>query len=258
MTQVYTTGCYARLTPDFAGKVADADLRAARAVEGYHNYAEQNLRVWADGVTLPAGWTQEDDYVASAGVGKDDYDVVARHLTRPVNGTAVPELIDGKPVLVLERRDGTELARYPLARNADPKRLADLVRDRLLGKWRWQFLARQLRSDGRPGDRVCIKVRVVPLEVEEDQDGQIVNIGGERKDFTANESVTRFQTRDCIAVDIWNLSQAAVYVSVLDLGPSGSIRPLFPTKDAPKMTEYAPARIEPGRRWQRTRTSQFG
>ncbi len=252
VVRIFTTACHVKLTPEYVDKVKDADLKAARAVEVYHNYTEQNLRVWVDGVTLPKGWSEKDDYIAADDINKDNYDVVARRLASMVDGK--PELVleAGEPILVLERRDGTLLARYPLTKHKEAGQLAELIRDRLLGEWRWVFLTRHLKSESQSGDRVHVKIRVVPLEVELDDDGVPRRIMGERKDFSEGESVTRLQTGDFVTVDVWNLSQQSVFVSVLDLGPKGSITPLFPPKGAGNLTEYAPAQIPAGvKQWQR-------
>ena len=252
VTSVFTTTCAAKLAAEFANHVPDQQLKAGRAIEVFHNYMEQNLRVWLDGITLPEGWMELNDYLTTEAVIQEEYDVVARHQTKNVDGRAQVVLSDGKPILVLERRDGTELANYPLATHPDKKQLAGLIRDRLLGEWRWVFLTRHLRTESRAGDRIRVGLRLVPVKVEFNADGILSNIVGPREDFQENQSQTQFRTGDYVVAEVCNLSEhEPVYVSILDLGPKGAITPLFPPQDAGPLTEFAPAKLPPDRAWHR-------
>ena len=249
VTDVLTTSSRARLTANPAS-FSDADLAGARAVESFHNYAEQNLRVWLDGVTLPAGWMQQDDYLVSEGVTKDDFDVAIRNMREPPDSDSIL-LVNGKPVVNVQRRDGTSIAQHKLAEHTD-KQFAALLRNRLLGEWRWVFLSRHLKAEGRPGDRLCVEIRVVPLNVEVDPNGKPLRILGTRQDFRENQALKQFRVGDWVTIEVRNSSQAEdVYISLLDLGPEGSVGPLFPPKTNQPLTQYAPAKLAVAQGWTR-------
>jgi hypothetical protein len=91
------------------------------------------------------------------------------------------------------------------------------------------------------------------------KDGNVTKIVGERKGFDPNSPMTRFTAGDCVTVDVWNLStHEAVYVSILDLGPKGSISPLFPPKGAPRRRSTPRPRSRRASGGSESRTSSSG
>jgi hypothetical protein len=251
--EVETNSCRARLTAEFAGKVKDEELQAARAVEARHNYAEQSLRVWLDSVLMPSGWVEENDYISTevptytkpeGDLGKA-YDVVLRH---PKVGQQLVLGKNGRPVLQAERPDGTVLGTYE-----DDERAPRLIRARLLGEWRWLFLSRSVVKRGERGDRVYVKARIVPLEVELNSEGKVTKVVGKRKDFDDKDEappLTQFHVGDYVTVQVKHFSQEPVYISIIHLWADGAVVPRFPPNNGTPLSQYTPAKLPVGGGWQ--------
>jgi hypothetical protein len=253
ITEVLTTSCRGKPTGAYAEKTNDADLQAGRAVEVEHNYAEQNLRVWLDGLTLPTNWIGKDDYLISDGVGKLDYDVALRYLSEHPDRREPLALIQGRPVIVVQRRDGTEIARFATAEYTTDM-LNAALRDRLIGEWRWLFLSQHLKAESRRGDRVAIEIRVVPLDVKVNVApmGRRLEIVGTRKDFRENQPLKQLQVGDWVTVEVRNVSKSEdVYISILDLGPKGNVTPLFPFRSSKPLDQIPSVKLPVGQNWTR-------
>lgn len=261
---VRTTTCVAAPTAEYAA-VDPKDLVEARAVEILHNYGEHPLRVlFAKGVPPdklvviepPAGLVRgEGDVLTIKGVTPDAFDVRVRSdggtwvLERPSKDA---HEAPGNPVPAGAKSDpaATPAGGLVLARVKDDGDAVSGLRKALMGEWRYQFLARRLKKVD-PDGALDIEVKLIPWIVQENDQGEEVSVGP--RDETEPEGQIVLRPGEFVAVFVRNIGTEPVYITVLDLGTDGSIRPLFPPQGAPPIQEYTPARIMPGKAWERLR-----
>jgi len=271
---VRTTTSLAAPTAKYAA-VDPKDLVEARAVEVLHNYGEHPLRVlFVEGESPdkfvpvdppPRLLRGEGDVLTTEGATTDAFDVRARRVLLrmkpddPRSEEARYWVLErpskeaheepGSPTTASAAR-ATSADGLVLARIKDGPDAATSIRQALVGAWRYQFLARTLKKVD-PEGTLDIQVKLVPWVVEENDQGEKVSVGP--KDEPEPEGQLVMKPGDYIAVFVKNRGGEPVYVTVLDLGTDGSIRPLFPPQGAPPIAEYAPARIMPGKQWERLR-----
>src|SRR5512135_1236283 len=150
ITEMQTTTSLAQLQGEPAKWPRPPELKAARAVETEHNFGDQVLKVFLDGITGPVAETiRRRPVLTTAEVTQDNYDV---RVGRNRAGDK----------LVLEHKDGRIL------RELDPQMpaaaQAQLVGEALVGAWKWLFVSR-LRNDD-PQSLIRVDFRLVPVEVE--------------------------------------------------------------------------------------------
>ena len=87
-----------------------------------------------------------------------------------------------------------------------------------------------------------IDVAVQPVNVNKTDDGDLI-YEGIRKDIDTKGQIV-LKPNDWVAIFVKNSGREPVYVTVLDLGTDGSIKPVFPPENAPSIEEYTPARID--------------
>ncbi len=181
--------------------------------------APNKLRVYAEGMTLPAEATANTDLLTTDGAGKGNYDVVVRR----ENGQ-----------IFLQSKDGKTLRQF-----ADNVEAAGKVAQALEAQWRWNFL-RDLRNDDANAP-LKVDFRLVPLNVRFDMNGKAQEVLGARKDVEMNGDRPVLREGDNVLMQLRNRSAADVYVTVLDLGPDGSISQLFPDPSAIPQYNIVPA-----------------
>ncbi len=180
--------------------------------------APDKLRVYADGMELPQTLANSP-LLTTQGVTKDNYDVLARRE-------------NGK--IVLQRKDGTTLRE--ITDNADA---SGKVTDALEAQWRWGFL-RGLHNDD-PNSPLKVDFRLVPLNVRFDVNGTPQEVLGASKNVEMDGERPVLRDGDTVLIQLRNRSAEDVYVSVLDLGPDGSISQLFPDPSAVPQYNIIPA-----------------
>ncbi len=162
------------------------------------------LRVYVEGAVPQMEAAKGLDVITTAGVTKDDYDVLVR--------------ADGGD-LVLQWKGGA------VARRIAPDKAADELRPAFVNLWRHAALL-QLRNEAPEAD-IKVEVRVVPLNVTES-----VKIGpivlGPRKDAETKEGRLVLRDDDYGMIELRNRSTSDVYMTVLDLSPDASIGQVFP------------------------------
>jgi Caspase domain/Domain of unknown function (DUF4384) len=258
---VRTTTCVAAPTAKYAA-VDPKELETGRAVEVLHNYGEHRLRVLFGEseppdkfvrIEPPAGLLRgEGDVLTTEGATPDAFDVRARRegrdwvLERP--SKEAHEVL-GSPGPARET-PAAPAGGLVLTRVRDDGDVAAGLRTALVGEWRYQFLARRLKKVD-PEGALDIEVKLLPWVVEENDQGEKVSVGP--RDEREPEGQVVLRPGDYVAVFVRNIGTEPVYVTVLDLGTDGSIKLLFPPQDAPPIAEYAPARVMPGKGWERLR-----
>jgi hypothetical protein len=153
------TSSIAVISDAYRGKLQPAQLKAARAVETQRMFGSNHLRV-----LLPAGeaWTESLkslDVLTTTGVDPTNYDI---------------KIFGESSDLVMERKDGARIAAV-----ANDDKAATRVRDALLGEWRFQFLSKLRNND--PAAGVNVELRIVPVEVETDEQGRVRKVVGDSK-----------------------------------------------------------------------------
>ncbi len=198
----------ALLTKQYEGRVSEKDLHAARAVERHHNFGADRLKVLLQQEGDWAAALRKLDAVTTKDVTRENYDV----LIRPSDGH-----------LVLEHKNGLIQARLPL-----DKRTGQLVHDRLLSEWRWRFLSR-LHNDRPTAEKLKVQLRVVPLQVQTSAEGEVLRVLGERKDVRPTDGNRLvLHEGDRVTIELRNHSWRDLWVTVLELDPTGAINPIFP------------------------------
>lgn len=262
---VRTTTCVAAPTAEYAA-VDPKVLEGARAVEALHNYGEHQLRVlFAEAdpqdkdkfvrVEPPAGLLRgEGDVLTTEGVTPAAYDVRIR---REGGGWVLERLGkeahevpgDRAPAGAKTAPPATPAGGLVLTRIKGDGDVVSGLRTALVGEWRYQFLARRLKKID-PEGALNVELRLVPGVVEENDDGEKAFV--EHRGWEHNSQVM-LRPGDCVAVEVRNKGIEPVYVTVLDLGTDGSVKPVFPPQDAPPIEHFTPARIMPGKDWERLR-----
>ena len=146
--------------------------------------APEKLRVYADGLTLPAEAVANADLLTTEGATKDNFDV----LVRRENGK-----------LVLQTKDGATLRRI-----ADNDEAPRIMASALEAQWRWRFL-RGLRNDD-PAAPLKVDFRLVPLNVRFDVNGKAQEVLGARKDVEMNGERLVLREGDTVLVQLRNRS----------------------------------------------------
>jgi hypothetical protein len=226
LEHVGPTSSRARLLPGLLTAERSQELLSARAVETAHDYSAHRLRAWL--ARFPAGSVPDlPPMVTTAGASQRDHDVLIRRETGRVrvllpNGTVIADLPDGP------ERD---------------KRLGEA----LLGAWRWMFVSRHLIRDD-PASSVRIEMDTFPVDVEQNDRGEVVRIKGPRPGAKAG-GPRIFHQGDSAVVLLRNYSRAPAYVTVLDLAPDGSLNLIYPPAAGPAVDNYQPIRVEPDNQW---------
>lgn len=223
VVEVGSTTSWLQFQPAGRRRVSDADLQNARAVEKQRVYKDTPLRVRCQdergGGCAPAiretlAQLQQSGLIVIDGgpqsAAKYEVKIVATEhsfvLFRPESGapfaTLTPEIKPGAP-------------------EAMPVRLANLS-ERLRFEWRW----RRLFSLRGSSEHVQARLRIMPVSAKRDAAGQVaedpVPLRSEGVATISLPEGTLYQ------IEVTNLSPTALWVTVLELMPDGSINTLFP------------------------------
>ena len=206
-----------------------ADLGAARVVEKEHAFAGQPLRVLCReasggpctsptlraalkgleqaGLVLPLGAQTS----AAPAAGEDRYDVMI--VPKPTQIELYrPE--SGKPIVELPARLQGEA-------------LAQALTERLRAEWRW----RRLFALHGQSDFVKLAVRLMPVRASRSAAGLVMETPVPLS--PQGSGSLRLPEGQTYQLEVTNSSPGPVYVTVLELGPNGSIDVLFPRADRP-------------------------
>lgn len=217
-----------KLTPVPDDKALE-ELRAARAVETYHNFGDVRLKVSFDGAAKAAlggaGLSELKELallnVADAAA---DWNVrICRGRCENEKPSSEQEGATPASVLTLMREDGSIIERV-----ADGPRMSDAVRTALEGEARWRFV-KGLKNEG--DTNLKIKMRLVPVtDVVQDP---ITKLAKKARDLApevppAEGNRLVLHDGDTVMLEVLNLGTEEPFVSVLDLRSNGGIGPLFP------------------------------
>jgi len=209
-----------KLQPKFRGKVKPGDLQAAQAVETLHQYGDNLLKV---DITQsikrsPRGkeiikYIESLPLVDSEVKAADRWDVQIR-----------PKSDVYRDVFVLERQDGTVITEI-----ADGEHLSIQLRRTLEGESRWRFV--NALENRNPNSEVQIELRIVPLEVERDANGQVQEVIGDKKLRRTEGGQVVLSEGEVVVIELKNSGDIDAYVTVLDLQSDGTIGPIWPHPD---------------------------
>ena len=209
-----TTTSLAQLQGEQTAWPEPAELKAARAVETEHNYGDQVLKVFLDGITGPvAEAIRQRKMLTTAEVTKDNYDV------------RVGMNREGDK-LVLEHKDGR------IIQELDPRKpeaaKAKIVGEALFGAWKWLFVS-QLRNED-PQSLIKVEFRFVPVEVELNPvTKKVRKIIREHTDVKPEGNRLVLQEGDCVVPWVRNVSELGpAHITILDLASNGTIAPIYP------------------------------
>jgi hypothetical protein len=218
-----------KLTPEPDEKALEG-LRAARAVETFHNFGDVRLKViFEDAARSALGVEGLSELKALSLLNiaerAEDWNVrVCRGACpneRPVPG--VEKTAAAARVLTLMREDGSVIERVP-----EDTQLTDAVRRVLEGEARWRFV-KALNNESDPNLR--LRMRLVPVTgvVQNPATGRAeraTDLAPEVQPAEGNRIV--LHDGDTVMLEVLNLGTTEVFVSVLDLRSNGGIGPLFP------------------------------
>lgn len=238
-----------RLRPRWRGQVAEDALLRAQIHEQEHAYPDSPLRV----LCLHEGGGP----CRSAGLSQALARLAARGLVTKVDAAgAVPaatdydiKIVAGTQTLALYRPEsGQAFATVPVENEAagaqtlaaDGQASEEAGGDgalvaRLRAAWRWQRLY-GLRAHS---PAVTAELRIVPVTGTRDSRG-LVPAGGTSPQWAQAGQRVVLPPGALFQLAIKNPSPVPVWVTVLELGPDGSIRPLYPRPDLPGDGQIAP------------------
>lgn len=209
-----------------AGKISDAELRRARVIEKEHSYRGSprlRVRCQQEGSGLCPSPLREAlgridtvqllDVSAKAAPGSADYDL---------------KLLVKAGVAELYRPDsGTAVASVPLRAAPDASGFFEALSARLRAEWRWQRLF-SLRGYS---PLVQTQLRLVPVTADRNSSGLVVGVP--RPLLQQAGTSIRLPEGVLYQLELTNPSPSPLWVTVLELGPDGSIQPLFPAPNRP-------------------------
>lgn len=191
--------------------LAAEELRGARAVELSHRYHDSELRLYKSGLqTLPGLMTQLQAlaFLRWTGTTARDHDL---------------ELRVTADSLALIRPEAREpVATWPISQVV----LAEVI-ETLHAQWRWQRLHRL--TGGNPALRVSLML--VPLATAAALPGQPPRAWPEPVARWGND--LQLPVDSYFTMQLHNASDRDLYVTILELGPSGEIRSIFPSRHRP-------------------------
>lgn len=224
-----------RLRPGAGKKPSDAELRRARVVEKEHSYAESpKLRVRCIEADRSACRSVQlrkalelievvqfmDREAGSVAGGNADHDI--KLLVKP-------------EVVELYRPDsGTCVASVPTGTVTDANALATLLSPRLRAEWRW----RRLFSLRAQSPWAHVDLRLVPVDAHRNTSG-LIDSNPQPHRAQAGLSI-RLPEGALYQLELTNPTSSPLWVTVLELGPDGSIQPLFPNPTRPGEGQIAP------------------
>jgi hypothetical protein len=229
------------------------DLQAARAVETSHQYGDNRLKVY---IHNPESLDQAKETAAklnalplinTATSAKDLWDV---RLCAGQCPDQKPSPTDSKntgpETIVLQRQDGSLIAAIP----AGPSQL-EKIRDALDGESRWRFVNTLANKD--PVSKIQIALRLVPVEVQLNDAGEIVKWMGNREAKMTDGGQFELAEDDYVNIELKNDGEKDAFVTVLDLLNDGTIRPIWPYPGI-KVQEN---RIPADKKWHRLPQSPY-
>ncbi len=206
-----------------------ADLGAARVVEKEHAFAGQPLRVLCRGAS---GGTCTSPTLQAALKGLEQAGLV---LPLGAHAGAAPaageERYDVKivpnPTQIELYRPESDKPIVELPARLQGDALAQALTDRLRAEWRW----RRLFALHGQSDFVKLAVRLIPVRTSRSAAGLVMETPVPLSpQGSGSLRLTEGQTYQ---LEVTNSSPGPVYVTVLELGPNGSIDVLFPRADRP-------------------------
>lgn len=206
-------------------QLAPTVLQTARAFETEHIYGETLLRVAFTGNSaLPKILPELQKFPLVEITKKDDWDV---RIGKNVGGKIILERSDGAKLLELENNENSaKNIRVALEREA-------------------RF--RTIRSLENSSADLKVELRIVPVEVEKNERGNVSKIVGD-KQLNRDEN-GRFQLNegDFVTLEIRNTGTEDAWITILNLKSDGTIGPMFPH---PKVSGFDNKILADGN-WQR-------
>lgn len=211
VVRVEPTTSWLRLLSPWQGKVSETDQRAARVREKEHVYTGSLLRVRLEGTAnQPALLSALNKLGLLKWVEAADPDCDLKLVLR--RGS----------VKVLRPESAQPIASVPLNAQA-----AKALATRLHAEWRWLRL-KEMRATS---PLVQVSLRIVPVAVHRNALHQVDQ--SPQPDWSRAGSRVRLPEGAAYQLELSNASPAAIFVTVLELGPDGSVAPLFPDPQQP-------------------------
>lgn len=184
-----------------------SELETARAVEMVHAYGDSALVVHFAGfdsspelVRLAAA-LRSLDVVAPNGADAQHYQVELRVVQKDIE---------------LRRADSDQPYKIVPISDKSEEELAAALRS----EWRWQYVANLTRDN----EDVRVALRLVPLDIEQGADGKplaVPRLQAAARHIAREEGQT-------VALELTNLTNRALYFSVLALRPDGEVNIVYP------------------------------
>lgn len=214
ISELDATTALLKLTPEFAGKVQPMMLQTARAFEIERKYNESLLKV---GLSQKDALPRQTEIlnelksfplVEISNMENWDVQIKPTELTR-----------GGENTILLQRADGSKLAEI--------KDDADLTKNvRLALEHEVRF--RTVRELENSSPDLKIEMRVVPVEVETNQRGEVTKIVKDKEVSKTSDGQLQITEGDFVQIEVRNTGNVDGYVTILDLTPDGKIGPMFP------------------------------
>jgi len=241
--QVGPTKSWLQLAPGHA--IALNDLRAARLIEKEHAYPDSPLLLRCQ--EPPAKASECKSPALQAALAP----LVQSKLLRWVAGDAQQSTVDYDLRLVpmqtmlqlFRPESGVALAAIPRApkksaKTGESNDALKILADRLRAEWRWR---RVFALHGQ-SPSIQVGLRIVPTQASISQ-GQAIQIPVAH--IHAAAAAKRLQPGDLYQLEIHNPLSYPIWVSVLELGPDGSISILYPNEHTPGDNRVASGRMIP-------------
>lgn len=237
------------------GKVLLDKLRTARAFQTRRSFGDLRLRVLPYKITSRAILDQlralKTTNLLNSVTDPSDYDVRLCEGACPDEAGATPKPAD--KFFTLQRRNGGSV----IKRLTDAEVLAGQMASVLEGESRWA-LFNDLQA--QQTSVIRFRVRLVPVEIARESDDHIVletrDLSAEAQRSSGGQFI--FKIKDLFRVEVMNLSNEDIYITLLDIVENGDVLPLFPSPDPEKNTgrsgenKFPPARDENGKPvWQK-------
>ncbi|MCU1267887.1 MAG: peptidase [Acidobacteria bacterium] len=198
-------------------------LRTARAFETEHKYDDKLLTVVTQGVEALKGGPEALAQIKSLELiendpaGKKPWNVLIR---RPIGFDIEHKLVDENfRGAVLERNDGSILGTVP-----EGPDLANGVKQALEAEVRWQTVKSLENTDAN----LRVELRLIPVEVELDHDGFVTKVLGVKPLHRTGGSQIELAVGDHVMLEVRNVGEEDVFVTVLNLRSDGKVGPGWP------------------------------
>lgn len=241
--QVGPTKSWLQLRP--GSRIPIDDLRAARVVEKEHAYPDSPLLLRCNEAAAKANECKSPALQAALAP------LVQSKLLRWVAADAQPGSVDydlrivpsPSAIQLFRPETGTALASIPRAQKGtaqagQPSDALKILADRLRAEWRW----RRLFALHGQSPSIQVGLRIVPAQAGV-RDGLATQLPVAQ--IHAAAASKRLQPDDTYQLEINNPLPYPIWVSVLELGPDGSISVLYPNEHTPGDNRFASGAMIP-------------